>query len=331
MSLVVELLDSGGRAVATQLFNGGAVVVGRGFDADFILSDAHADARHVVLGVSDEEGGIRVTDCGTLNGTRAGKHKLHGDSTLIESGGEIQIGKTWLRICDTRHAVPPALRLTALDRFYELADSNVFCVAAVLLAVTLGSLDTWLYSSAALEFSRIIDKLNSMFLAVALVAGFWGLIGRITKRRAHFKAHLSIASLALSITMVWEWLLEIAHYNLNATQSQFLVGLISGGIMVLIAQGFHLTLATNFGMRMRVAVLALIFVITPGTILYKTLERSAKFSARPDYAGTVIPPDWQFHATVGPERLVQRAAATFSDAAEQAEELRREQAAQAAD
>lgn len=97
------------------------VVVGRGYDCDVILDDPYVSENHFEVTLL-AEGRFLVTDKGSVNGVFKGLEKMPNEPFAIESGQEIKVGRTHIKLFSPQHAVPPTRlhdRLSALQNFMD--------------------------------------------------------------------------------------------------------------------------------------------------------------------------------------------------------------------
>jgi pSer/pThr/pTyr-binding forkhead associated (FHA) protein len=115
--LSLEIVEGigAGRMVAL----GGAVVVGRGRDADLMLADELVSRHHAR--VSPHGPAAVVEDLGSRNGTFVNGEAIHGP-TRLEPGDQLQLGVTLVELRSARqiaerpsavHPVPPPLAVPA--------------------------------------------------------------------------------------------------------------------------------------------------------------------------------------------------------------------------
>jgi pSer/pThr/pTyr-binding forkhead associated (FHA) protein len=115
--LSLEIVEGigAGRMVAL----GGAVVVGRGRDADLVLVDELVSRHHAR--VSPHGPAAVVEDLGSRNGTFVNGEAIHGP-TRLEPGDQLQLGVTLVELRSARqiaerpsavHPVPPPLAVPA--------------------------------------------------------------------------------------------------------------------------------------------------------------------------------------------------------------------------
>lgn len=83
------IAHSGPNQGARFLLDSEVTLAGRHPDADVFLDDVTVSRRHVEF--RREEGGFRVVDSGSLNGTYVNGDRV--DSVLLRNGSEVQIGK----------------------------------------------------------------------------------------------------------------------------------------------------------------------------------------------------------------------------------------------
>src|SRR6266545_6651412 len=77
--------------IATALSRG-PVVIGSGPDVDISIDDPHVSSRHCEMSLAP--GGVRLTDLGSLNGTKVQGVAVH--AALLEPGAVITLGTTHL-------------------------------------------------------------------------------------------------------------------------------------------------------------------------------------------------------------------------------------------
>ncbi len=70
------------------------LVIGRGHNADYVLSDPTISRAHAVVGVGDD--GCFVQDLGSTNGTLVNGERA--DRACLREGDEIQMGKLRFRV-----------------------------------------------------------------------------------------------------------------------------------------------------------------------------------------------------------------------------------------
>ncbi len=92
---VLRVIDGPDRGATVRLSDA-SVLVGAATDADLVLKDAGVSRRHLELAVV--QGGVRVVDLGSKNGTRLLGARL--SVAVVGVGAELVLGQTTLRVDD---------------------------------------------------------------------------------------------------------------------------------------------------------------------------------------------------------------------------------------
>ena len=105
--VVIEIIGSEGKTPRFERPRQSVIHIGRALDNDVIIDDPYIDAHHIVLDTSEEH--WHVTDLDSANGTFKARNSIKTAS--VESGDELLIGKTHIRIFSVDHQVPAARSL----------------------------------------------------------------------------------------------------------------------------------------------------------------------------------------------------------------------------
>lgn len=93
VGLSVEVLDGPSRG-AQHKFHSGRIFLGSGSDADVLLADPTVSRKHAeILAV---QGGVRVIDLGSKNGTRVAGARVQ--EALLMADGEVELGSSRIRV-----------------------------------------------------------------------------------------------------------------------------------------------------------------------------------------------------------------------------------------
>lgn len=125
--LVLEIVEGPGAGERIELDR--PIVVGRGTDADLMISDDQVSRRHARISPGGE-GAARVEDLGSSNGTFLNHNQLESDARL-EPGDELVVGvavlelRTEREIADrptAQRTVPPSLAREPQQPAYVASD-----------------------------------------------------------------------------------------------------------------------------------------------------------------------------------------------------------------
>jgi DNA-binding NtrC family response regulator len=120
----------------------GSLTIGRTRNADIPIEHASVSRKHAILHVGT---GVRVEDCGSLNGTRVGGRKLKPNQVVeVTPGTVVEVGKAMLvlqgevvpSVRESDEAPPPpsfVVRDGSMERLYRLVDMVAKSDISVLL------------------------------------------------------------------------------------------------------------------------------------------------------------------------------------------------------
>lgn len=219
MALIIEELNRSQRVQARYRMDGERFTLGRAYHNDVILDDPHADPRHAEV-VRDEDGGYTLRDLHSANGSqllgnnrdKSVKAGAFSERT-IESGDEIQLGKTHLRFTDSEARVAPALPLHSLERLFERL-SHPAAAFALLFTVGLSTLAiSYLGYARSYEWTLAANLVAGSVVGLLVYAAAWAFIGRVVRHETRFFTHLSIAALGALLYATWEWFGGLLDFN----------------------------------------------------------------------------------------------------------------------
>ena len=336
MAVIIELLGWGGKRQRYFTVEGSAVTIGRSYQNDVVLGDAHISPEHLRLDAIDTadgaECGWQLTDLGSLNGVEVLKNprapspllqrpllespllessassnsdqETADSKTLLGEGAELKIGRTRLRILSDSHPVDPAKELHHLEQ--DVGKLNRLSIWLPLFLVSL-TLDIGaLYASSYIEWQwkNVLSTILGTQAGLLMLALFWGGLGRFLRSESHFLSHYCLILLAGLAYSLSDWLIGVLGYNLG-TQT---VALVLKPLIALSFAGLLLSanfaLATNMLPRQRwVSALGFVMLIIVVSITAQ-VSQWGEFSPYPDYFSGLEVPVLQFADAESAEQFV---------------------------
>lgn len=205
----IEFLSRSGDVLQRQRVEQLPIRLGRGYDNDVILDDAHAGAHHAVI--EADAGGVPVLrDLGSRNGTVSdGKRQA---SVTLEGHVVVRLGHTRLRVRGADFAVAPELADTTMHRWEGAAPA----LAGLLLIALFTGLENWLSDTDAFQPIRYLLVVASS-LGVGLAwSGGWALANRLFGTHARLGRHLFILGTGLFAVGAWRALSEVLAFAWSA-------------------------------------------------------------------------------------------------------------------
>ena len=211
MGFVVERTSRSGRVEERFVIARPRASIGRAYDNDIILSDPYTTAHQLV--VTNDLNGLAVEVVDDQGATQKSGVPIGEGRTPIESGVEITVGRTHLRVWTTNHPVPPPLAFDRLDQVFDTFTQPSWMAA--LLGAWLGvqMADFFLVRFREVAFSdAALAMLSPMLMPIAW-ALIWSVISRISRGEPRFFLHLLAAIIFQVFTTLAEWLVKLVAFN----------------------------------------------------------------------------------------------------------------------
>lgn len=170
--------------------------IGRSYDNEIILDDAHSAASHAVVEM-DEHSQIVLRDLGSKNGTIY-KGRRHTSVTL-DGDTVVRLGHTRLRVRPYDFPVAAEIADTTMHGWEGATPATI---GLVLIAV-FSCLETWLSDVEPFALIRYLLVLASSLAAGLLWTGVWALANRLFGSHARLGRHLFILGSALATVGLW--------------------------------------------------------------------------------------------------------------------------------
>lgn len=194
--IILETLKRDGRVAERHRLDGARLRVGRSYDNELILDDPYVCPRHAEL-YRDGEGNWGVRDCDSVNGTHHSRYGALNAPCTINSGDEVRLGDTRLRVIFPGHEVAPALKASPQPRWVAALDQ---WVSAILALAALAGMVVYTELTGTTDAVAWAELAEPAVEKVGLVVGWaaaLGLLGWLLKRRHAIAGHFSAAALVL--------------------------------------------------------------------------------------------------------------------------------------
>lgn len=223
----IETLARNGDVLHRHQVAGLPIRLGRGYDNDFILDDAHAAPRHAII-EGGADGRLVLRDLGTRNGVVYRGKRQHS----IELTGDtvIRLGHTSLRVRGADFPVNAEL----VDRTMHGWEGALPGVVGMLLIGMVALLTVWLSDVKPFQLSRYLQALAYGVAAGLVWGGMWAFANRLFGRHARLGRHLFIFGCGLA---------AIAAYKIVSSMAAY-----AWSIEWLVRYGMHVAIALMAGM-----------------------------------------------------------------------------------
>jgi hypothetical protein len=332
--VILEVMKDSGRRADYTVFSGLVVRIGRGYDNDLIISDAHVSEHHCVIRVHEE--GFTLEDLASINGTwvvattsakKAGRFtglsqpgvgksnqggKVKVDQSLrIHSGDIIIIGHTRLRFIVSGHEIEPAKPIAGPNAFFEEINSAGKSWLLVISALVLSSAVEHQESYKNLPWSKFISVGIGLLLKILVWAGIWSFVGWLVKRKAYFNAHLSWATLFFLVMIIVFPLADQLGYMASSEKIELAAGSFIFWVMISMLIAGHLMIATFIARRYQIAVAVVLSMTVIAFGIVTDYAGKAEFDPQPDLYSTLVPPYGRIASGDSVEQFLQKSTKIF--------------------
>lgn len=207
----IEVLTRQRDVAARQRFDGRNVItVGRAYDNDVVIDDAHVAAHHLRL-VQGDDGMWIAEDLGSINGVRLESERASRERIVLDGSGTLQIGATFVRLRSSSQPVPAELPLVRGRPRWPIA---LACLAFVL---GIALLDLWRAETAEPKLIRYLSPVLVLAAVVAAWTSAWSVLSRILTGHARFGTHLLVICAGLALYTVYDESSELGAFALSWT------------------------------------------------------------------------------------------------------------------
>jgi hypothetical protein len=277
----VEILARNGDVLHRHQVNSLPIRLGRGYDNDFIIDDAHAAASHAVI-ESDADGALQMRDLGTQNGV-VNKGKRH---QLLPLTGDtvVRIGHTNVRVRGADFPVAPELVDRTMHGWEGLLPGVVGMLMTALFAIS----TLWLSDTQSFQPVRYLQSVAIGMAAALVWSGVWAFGNRLFGRHARLGRHLFIVGCALTALNIFKLVSSLVAYAFSLEwitrySSHAAIAIVCGMLF------YHLcTVKPHHVRRFAVTGFAM-FLLGSGLVLLSNEQRSGRTSDDL-YMALLLPP-----------------------------------------
>ncbi|GGY15432.1 FHA domain-containing protein [Massilia dura] len=205
----IEILARNGDVLSRQRFESLPVTLGRGYDNDVVLDDAHTAPHHAVL-EREDDGALVLRDAGSQNGI-----VLHGRrEPLVPLTGTtvVRLGHTRLRVRDASFPVEPELTDTTMHAW----EGGAPALAGLALVALFIGVEQALTDTEGFQAIRYLLTIASGLGAGLLWSGIWALVNRLFGSHARLGRHLFILGAGLVTIGAWKALSSVLAFAWSA-------------------------------------------------------------------------------------------------------------------
>lgn len=201
----IETLSRNGEVLHRQQVTALPIRLGRGYDNDIILDDAHTAARHAVIEAHSETA-LLLRDLGSENGSIY-QGRRHA-SILLDGDSVVRLGHTSVRVRGADYVVAPALTDTTMHGWEGAKPA----LAGLTLVALVTTFSIWLDDTQAFDAVRYLLALAYGLGGALLWGAVWAFGNRLFGHHARLGRHLFILGCGLVAMEAWKIVSNIVAY-----------------------------------------------------------------------------------------------------------------------
>lgn len=287
MAIIIEVVAPSGKVLDRRRYEQSLITVGRAYDNQLIISDASVDPHHVSIKANDN--GIIINDLNSVNGIKLNRQYVEKTQT-INSGDELIIGKTHIRVFLHDHPVPKAVNLSGQDQVVNYLSNGWLALALIFLLSLFVILEIW---TASIDEFKLRDYLETVFIIdafVILYALFWGVIGKLVKHIMCFSAQLCLIALYLIISYCLDFIYGILLFNTLNFILVTVIAIIIDITVLTMLLWFNLDISTHLNNIKKWIISLLISLSLVLLSMYTEVIDRTEFRSAPYLIEKILPP-----------------------------------------
>jgi hypothetical protein len=310
MAIVLELLSRKNIPLKHYKFEQDYVCVGRDFNNDLRLDDPYICPSHMLVAIDPESGKLMVNDCQSTNGIKVNNKFVR--QAILNSQDVIKIGRTRLRIIDTKVPLAEAIPLSELEE--DLSWLNQGFLAIFLSLVCVGFLLLSKYLGSVQEFN-VIKALPSELGQLAVFCVWplsFAILAKVVKKESHIISQFNLMWIVVLFVNGLILLQKIAIFNIHPGAWFAWLELIIFATVVAIFIWLSLFVALHQANNRRniIAISMTLVILAP--IYTLGFLNSDQFSPRPNYNPILLPPTYNITSASQTDKFIEQADSLFT-------------------
>ena len=286
--IIIEEVNRLGHVTGRHSFDQFPVTIGRGYQNDLIIDDPYVSVEHVCINETDN--GWLIEDKQSENGIKYRLHSTQSHVNHLNSGDEMTLGRTRLRLLSPWHPVAKTHLLPTKTSLSKILAHPAVATCTVLLALILLLVENQLSTAVKTGFEKLLASAFPTFIFALVWAGIWAFVGRVITHRASFLPHFIAALMVFIISMTTASISSYITYNLSTTFPAsllefFIIGFTIAGLFYI-----NLTNSTNLNKRSNLITSHAVAWSMLLMGLFMQYVNKPEFSHAPEYASELKPP-----------------------------------------
>lgn len=309
MAIVLELLSRKNIPLKHFKFEQDYVNVGRDFNNDLRLDDPYVCPSHMLVAMDPESGLLMVNDCKSANGIKVNNKFV--TQAKLNPQDIIKVGRTRLRIIDTKAPLAEAIPLSELEE--NLSWLNRAPLAVALSLMCLGLMLALQFFSSVNEFNilKALPTELGQLAAFCLWPLCFAVLAKVVKKESHLTNQVNLTLLMFLFVNLLLLSKNVVIFNIHPGawfawfELLLLASLTGGFIWLTLFIGFHQTDRRRniISFLMTATIIAPIYVLG--------FLNSGDFNPRPVYDPILLPPTYNVTGSIDTQEFLEKTEKLF--------------------
>ncbi|WP_426109729.1 FHA domain-containing protein [Massilia sp. PWRC2] len=277
----LETLARNGEVLQRQQVAAMPIRLGRAYDNDCIVDDAHCAAHHAVIEF-DGGGALVLRDLGSRNGVIHRGRRVA--SVLLTGDTVVRLGHTSLRLRQADFPVPAE----QIDHTRHSWEGGAPGLLGIALLGVVSLLSVWLNDTEPFQLIRYLQALAYGIGASLVWCGAWAFANRLFGRHARLGRHLFVFGCGVAAISVFKLLSALLAFSLSLAWITRYGAHVAVAI-VAVMLFYHLVTVKPHGRRQFAIVCVLLGLLGSGLTLISNEQRSGRLGDEL-YMSVILPP-----------------------------------------
>ncbi|MEP1445764.1 MAG: FHA domain-containing protein [Paraglaciecola sp.] len=302
MAIVLELLSRKNIPLKHYKFEQDYVCVGRDFNNDLRLDDPYICPSHMLVAIDPESGKLIVNDCQSTNGIKV-NNKFVRQATL-NSHDVIKIGRTRLRIIDTKVPLVEAIPLSELEENLNWLNQSFLAVFLSFVCLSFLLLSKYLGSVQEFNLIKALPSELGQLAAFCIWPLCFAILAKVVKKESHVVSQFNLTFLVVLLANALLLIQKIAIFNIHPgpwftwLELTIFALVVGGFIWLSLFIAFHQTTR-----RRNIITGSMTFIILAPIYALGFLN-SDEFNTRPSYNPVLLPPAYNMTSAVSTQKFI---------------------------
>ncbi|WP_340679710.1 FHA domain-containing protein [Paraglaciecola sp.] len=312
MAIVLELLSRKNIPLKHYKFEQDYVCVGRDFNNDLRLDDPYVCPSHMLVAIDPESGLLMINDCQSTNGIKI-NNKFVTQATLSPND-VIKIGRTHLRIIDTKAPLPKAMPLSELEENLTWLNKAFLTVCLSFLCISYLLLSEYINSVKEFTLVTVLPAQLGQLALISLWPLCFAVLAKVVKKESHIVNQINLTLLVTLLFYGLNLVQKVLIFNISPGAWFAFVEFLVFGVLLSAFIWLSLFIAFHQPIKRRNTIAFILSLVILAPLFTLSFLNNGEFDSSPNYDATLLAPAYNFTQSIETENFIDNSEALFARA-----------------